>query len=315
MKEIISNESIKNFVLLALVLVVALVACGGEKTPDITEAPVTTTKAPTYVPAEPEPICYESLYVGYNTETGTFENTTLFMEFFSSIESSMSVQVYTPTYVADGVSAKLPAGAKWANGCIDAGVSAVNLESAINHALGEDKAYTVQIVAKRSETSVSPMTAYVGANVELRQSESLTVIRYMMNGSEVGRFPDYKMYDPAGYTFIIDRAAEEGNFTIYANTTEVAVLTHEFKEENTLAAFKGAPYYLYAVRVYDYALSDDEIAQNNFADIAMSLELDVTDFINADEEIKLSVYEAFDLYSFDTLTKDEAQDILDIMLS
>ena len=95
------------FALLTLVLIVSLVACGGEKTPDVTEAPATeapatTTKAPTYVPAEPEPINYDALYVGYNAETGTFENTTLIMDFFSSIESTMSVQVYKPTYVAEG---------------------------------------------------------------------------------------------------------------------------------------------------------------------------------------------------------------------
>ena len=308
------------FALLTLVLIVSLVACGGEKTPDVTEAPATeapatTTKAPTYGPAEPEPINYDALYVGYNAETGTFENTTLIMDFFSSIESTMSVQIYKPTFVADGVSAKLPAGAKWSNGCIDAGVSAVNLESAIKNALGEDQAYTVQIVAKRSETSVSPMTAYVGANVELRQGETSTVIRFMMDGSEVGRFSDAKMYDPAGYTFIVDRAAEDGNFVIYANVTEISVLTLDYKDESMLAAFRGAPYYLYAARVSDYALSYEEIAQNNFADIAKCFELDVREFMNADEETKLSVYVAFDLYTFDSMTKDEAQDILDVMLS
>ena len=304
------------FVVLALVLVVALVACSGEKTPDVTtEAPATTTKALTYVPEEPEPISYESLYVGYNAENDTFENTSLFMDFFSSIESDMSVQFYTPLYVADGVSAKLPAGAKWSDGCLNAGVSAFNLESAINHALGEDKAYTVQVVAKRDNSSFRHMTAHVGINIEIRQRETSSTTLFYLNGGEIGRFTDFKMYDPMGYTFIIDRAAIENNFTIYVNTTEVAYITHEYKDENMLCAFRGAPYYIYAIRVYDYALSDNEIAQNNFADIAKFLELDVTKFFEADEETKLSVYEAFDFHTISNITKEAAQEILDVMLS
>ena len=57
---------------------------------------------------------------------------------------------------------------------------------------------------------------------------------------------------------------------------------------------RGADLDVFAVRMYSKVLTDEEKLQNHFADVALILKLDITDFNKLDNAGKAEVYKAFE---------------------
>ena len=74
----------------------------------------------------------------------------------------------------------------------------------------------------------------------------------------------------------------------------------------------GMPGTVFAIRVYGRVLSQDEINQNHFADIANYFGLDVSNLADKDAATRRLIYNAFSLYAFeDADKKEEMQTIID----
>ena len=61
---------------------------------------------------------------------------------------------------------------------------------------------------------------------------------------------------------------------------------------------------LYAIRTYNRVLTEDEIKQNHFADVAIVNKLDIEGFLKLNDAAKLNVYKAFDGWTSDSDTAD-----------
>ncbi len=71
---------------------------------------------------------------------------------------------------------------------------------------------------------------------------------------------------------------------------------------------------VYAVRVYDFALTADQLAQNRFADLAKYYDFDLTEFSAMNESLRPAVYAQMNTLDF-SKSRDEAQDILDTTIA
>ena len=122
---------------------------------------------------------------------------------------------------------------------------------------------------------------------------------------------------PNTFTFAFNRA-DTANVTIdaYVNAAlATSLTTYEKKNEDIVMIFEGADAYIYAIRVYNYSLSADEIAQNNFADIAKFNSLDIDGYLAADADAKAAVYAAFAGKTLDNIAPEAAQALLDATLN
>ena len=226
----------------------------------------------------------------------------------------------TDYYISDGNHGKVTYASKWQDGSLNLGqYSTLSLASAIGNALGDDKSYTVQFVANREAEKNSDWTAFVGVRLSVVESSADVQFSAGSNSyhGEVTAATTAGDMDAVNtYTVAIDKAAAENNFAIYLNNALATKQTIEYKTaDGTLKLFEGANSSVYAIRVYDYVLSADEIAQNNFADIAKYYNLDITAFIDADATAKKAVYAAFAAKTLDTITATEAQTLLDNTLA
>ncbi len=144
-------------------------------------------------------------------------------------------------------------------------------------------------------------------------------IIYSMNG-ESASFPTDKVGDftlsvshPAGDLDAMK--AGSGAFSVRYNANELfsAVITYEklsalsWTETNMLGFYSSADMALYAVRVYNRALSNDEILINHFADLAKFYKLDVGMYEKLSDKERASFAAHFSDYRIGSSDKDELQ--------
>ncbi len=208
------------------------------------------------------------------------------------------VEGVTDYYMQNGTWAKPTYVSKWQDGSLHLGSnSALQLGTAINNAIGEDGEYTVQLIVKRAVTWGS-WTAYLGTRVTISESNG---IKFANNGTTYqGAFSTIIAGDLDAVntlTFAFDRNATADNFTAYVNN-EASTMTIEYKTLDTnLKIFENADSYVYAIRVYDYVLSADEIAQNHTADLAKYFQLDVAKYSKLDATSKKAVWDEMKAYT------------------
>ena len=113
-----------------------------------------------------------------------------------------------------------------------------------------------------------------------------------------------------GFTFTFDRSdvIDEDKTTnnsvlgVYLNNSfggEQTVKEQASGIDGTNKIYEGANYNVYAIRLYDRVLSEAEVAQNHFADLAIICRLDITEFLKLDDAKKASVYTALADYTYD----------------
>ncbi len=122
---------------------------------------------------------------------------------------------------------------------------------------------------------------------EIDGERTLTVIKTAADGKD-----NYSFY---------------GDFALLGSANATAVSA----DDDAFTLFYQMPATVYAIRVYNRALSEEEQLQNHFADIVYYYALDITEF--KDYENKSEIYEAMKEYGFD-LERSEAQAILDFLL-
>ena len=155
--------------------------------------------------------------------------------------------------------------------------------------------------------------------------------RVFVNSALDARYPFFSEYDEA-YTLTLSSARGEASGSgyamtraLYVNGGVVSLGGKETKPTPTqnlasdLVIGQNVAARLYEVRVYNRVLTAEEVAQNNFADIAIHLNLDVDNILSmivkgGSDELLQAVYDAFTPYSFDTITAAEAQALINRVL-
>lgn len=155
--------------------------------------------------------------------------------------------------------------------------------------------------------------------------------RVFVNSALDARYPFFSEYDEA-YTLTLSSARGEASGSGYAMTRALYVnggvvslggketeLTPTQTLASDLVIGQNVAARLYEVRVYNRVLTAEEVAQNNFADIAIRLNLDVDNILSmivkgGSDELLQAVYDAFVPYSFDTITAAEAQALISRVL-
>ncbi len=107
-------------------------------------------------------------------------------------------------------------------------------------------------------------------------------------------------YAPVTYTVALTNpptnATEytDSTLDLYINTTLSAsgVVTTTKNDEGTFKIGEGADSQIYAVRIYKRTLTEDEIKQNHFADLALYFGLDIDGFADLRDAKKTAAYEA-----------------------
>ena len=171
------------------------------------------------------------------------------------------------------------------------------------------KFYTVNLVMKAPASSSSSVALFMGPRYMLAPSTSkVTISTQNADTALVNDDSGFNSVSMTGingtkitnYAFTVDASALSinkavlgfygngisfGSQTVYSPTTEIPSLWqyHMYKA--------GAA--TYAIRMYEKVLSEAEVLQNNFADIALINRLDITKFLRLTEEEKLVVYNVF----------------------
>ncbi len=98
-----------------------------------------------------------------------------------------------------------------------------------------------------------------------------------------------------------------GNFSLLGSVTATAASS----ADDTFTLFRQMPATVYAIRVYNRVLTEEEQLQNHFADLVYYYGLDISAFKSY--ENKTEIYEGMKDYGFD-LERAEAQAILNLLL-
>lgn len=230
-------------------------------------------------------------------------------------------------YITNGKWAKVMGASNFGKGYFHMGLnSALDFSSAVSAAkVSGDGSYTVQIVAQRFGGGA--LSASLGQSYEISEQQN-GAIRIEQSSADnyssfgavtTNRALKLDIDNVNTYTFSFDRSRlsldNSATLGININTHELASNNvTELSCGNEIKVFEGADANIYAVRVYDYVLTEDEILQNHFADMAAYFHLDITEFLQAKANKKTEVYKAFGKYSFDTIITYDAQELLDEIL-
>ncbi|MBE6695559.1 MAG: hypothetical protein E7587_03815 [Ruminococcaceae bacterium] len=184
-------------------------------------------------------------------------------------------------------------------------------------AVQTSKEYTVNLTVKSADSNVSAYKLYYGGRSGMRFDHAAGTVTFVPENNDGAlhntasalvnrKMNGIKTNGVIAYTFTVDAkniANNEATLGFYINgrsdfdgaeatqtiTTPVKTIpgTSEYH-------ISGSKVQTYAIRVYDKVLTEQEVLQNNFADIATIAELDITYFLKLTEEGKQKVYEAFE---------------------
>ncbi len=179
--------------------------------------------------------------------------------------------------------------------------------------------YTVQFVLQRVGNVSKNMNFQLGVRVGFSDSNGAISI-YNENGTYASftglSFENSSTLNVNSYTIAFDRssvtnvAGDPMTIHAYVNGVHKQTTDATWKKNDNLGRFPvNDEANVYAIRVYNFILSEAEVNQNNFADIAKWHKLDVSQFLESDK--KAQVYTAFANVQFTRITKEEAQAKLD----
>jgi len=184
-------------------------------------------------------------------------------------------------------------------------------------AVQTSKEYTVNLTVKSADSNVSAYKLYYGGRSGMRFDHAAGTVTFVPENNDGAlhntasalvnrKMNGIKTNGVIAYTFTVDAkniANNEATLGFYINgrsdfdgaeatqtiTTPVKTIpgTSEYH-------ISGEKVQTYAIRVYDKVLTEQEVLQNNFADIATIAELDITEFIKLSDTEKQKVYEAFE---------------------
>lgn len=196
----------------------------------------------------------------------------------------------------------------------------VNYADVIKEALNKDgDAYTLQVFAtfmpSVENDSVSNQQVFMAGPIRISVSVSdmdtsfTRMSAYNLessgwispDGVEFGEFYQIADFAPVTYTLAVDGAPKsktemtDMKLALYLDAQKACDSTFKATAQNgeLYKIGEGADAQIYAVRVYDKALTEKEVKQNHFADMAMFFGLDVSNFAKLSSAKKTAVYDAF----------------------
>jgi hypothetical protein len=212
----------------------------------------------------------------------------------------------TDYYISNGEWSKCTYASQWGEGYLNLGLwSTLSFAKAIETALLEDPSYTVQLVFQRNGKGT--IEAFLGQRVLISGTQgSVTFKRNSTYGyptfeSATKEIETFDINAINGYTFSYNRADLKAVvIDMYANTDLVTSQTcEEGKLDNIFKVFEREDSNVYAIRVYDRPLTEAEVIQNHFADLALYLGLDITEVLALDDTARAKVYEAMKTFTYD----------------
>ncbi len=264
------------------------------------------------------PWFFEDWYADWTSALGTGKLTdmrTIEPEEYAKITEYQGQTVYivntkvteTDFYIQNGMWAKKTYASQWQNGSLKLGQnSTLTYDKALKAARDGNAGYTLQFVAKK-EGGNGNWSAYTGLRLNI--SESASDIQFASSSN--GYYDGITTQRVAGdmdvinaYTLTFDNtnkaSASTVDLDIYLNNAHAVDETITWKSDDaTLKIFEGADSSVYSIRIYSRVLTVEEIAQNYFADLAIILQLDITEYLTLDDAAKASVHTALGEYTAD----------------
>ena len=116
----------------------------------------------------------------------------------------------------------------------------------------------------------------------------------------LGEFYTIENYAPVTYTVALDgfpksNDTNDATISLYMGATHMSTNDIKVTGKNT-SLFKigeGSDTQIYAIRVYSRVLTENEVKQNHFADMAFYFGLDISKFTKLTASKKQAVYDAF----------------------
>ncbi len=243
------------------------------------------------------------------------------------------VEGVTDYYIQNGKWAKKTYVSEWSDNSITLGVNSTlfidGLQAYVKTGI-ED--YTVQAITSFETENASGQVYMLGmarysvgaVTVDGEKKLSYRGMTKSHNGSgstsaTLESFvTDADWYGINDNTFTFDRNYSDANgagnttYGIFVNGAKYATVTHETSSIDGVTKIgEGQNTKVYAVRVYSDILTEDEIAQNHFVDIAKFYGLNLTQYAYATEQVKASVHASFIDRKFEGENAVELQSLLD----
>jgi hypothetical protein len=128
---------------------------------------------------------------------------------------------------------------------------------------------------------------------------------YTSRDVATGDFYEIEGYKPLTFTIGVSNYIEDGQthemgLDLYINTRHQGHSTFEgyAKSSDVFKIGEGADSRIHAIRVYNKVLTQEEVKQNHFADMALYFSLDIKDFAKLSDAKKTAAYDA--LSAFDS---------------
>ena len=243
------------------------------------------------------------------------------------------VEGVTDYYIQSGKWAKKTYASEWGENCIILGVNSTlyldKLQASIKAGV-ED--YTVQAITSFETENASGQVYMLGmarfsvgpVNSDGTQKLSYRGMTKSHNGSgSASATMDSFVTNADWYginenTITFDRTYSDANgsgktsYGIYVNGTRYANITHDTSSiDGTTKIGEGQSTKVYAVRVYHRVLTEAEILQNHFVDVAKFYGLNITQYGYASEDIKAKIHNEFKNVGFEGANVTELQRMLD----
>ena len=227
-------------------------------------------------------------------------------EMYISVAEEKVVEGITDYYIGGGSYAKSTYPSSWGEGYLHLGKwSTLSFQKAASSAMIETPSYTIQVVAQKLGKDV--LEAYVGNRFLISGSQGKLTIK----NTSSSYYPDFaaitaeiETFDINAincFTFSFDRADTSAvGINIYSNADLVtSQVSKESKQDNIFKFFEREDSNIFAIRLYDRALTEAEVVQNHFADLALHLGLDITELLTLNDTARAKVYEEMKSFTYD----------------
>jgi len=217
----------------------------------------------------------------------------------------------TGYYIADGVWGGAHYPSSFGDGYfnVESGDDLFYGDGNVHQRLATGKKYTVNLVMSAVNTTSNSVGLFMGPRYMLSTRNSGVVVGVQTAASAL-------IDANSGYSSVTMSGINATKITNYAFTVDASALSLKqatlgfygngisFGSQNVVSPTTEIPnlwqYHMYmsgvstyAIRVYEKVLTEEEVLQNNFADIALINRLDITKFLRQSDEEKLAVYNAF----------------------
>ncbi len=217
------------------------------------------------------------------------------------------VEGVTDFYLQGGKWAKRVYASTWGDGYLTLGSNSTLNFSGTQSQVIDGAGYTLQFTAQR--VGAGSLNAFTGMRVTINPTTGIAIkynngFKYLKDGStfETVNFESAMIDVPNMYTFSYDRRDTSAvGITVYLNATNGGTQTvaENTTLDNIFKLFESADSNVYAIRLYNRVLTDAEVAQNYFADLAIIAQLDITEYLTLDDAAKASVHTALASYTAD----------------